>query len=63
MAHHELAKQSGMTIDDIASLIDGRSVVTAETARQLERAFGMPAQLWLNLERRFQERSALGKTR
>ena len=62
MSHRELANQCGMTIDDIAALIDGRSIVTEETAHQLERAFGMPAQLWLNLESLFQERSARVKT-
>lgn len=62
MSRLELAKQSGMTIDEVAALMDGSSIVTAETARQLERALGMPAQLWLNLESLFQERSANVKT-
>ncbi|WLI87790.1 helix-turn-helix domain-containing protein [Massilia sp. R2A-15] len=58
MSQQELAKQSGMSINEVAAIIDGRSTVTAEIARQLELALGMPAQLWINLESLFQERSA-----
>ena len=55
MKQQELAKRTGLTPKHIGSLVNGKSAITPETAIKLERAIGMPAQYWMNLESQYQE--------
>lgn len=55
MKQQELAKRTGLTPKHIGALVNGKSAITPETAIKLERAIGMPAQFWLNLESLYQE--------
>ena len=55
MIQQELAKRTGLTPKHIVSIIKGKSAITSETAIKFERALGMPADYWLNLESQYQE--------
>jgi HTH-type transcriptional regulator/antitoxin HigA len=50
MTQKQLAEQIGRPPQAISEIIRGRKAITAETALQLERAFGTPAYLWLRLQ-------------
>lgn len=54
----ELAKRTGLMSKHIGALINAKSTITPDIAIKLERAIGMPAQYWLNLESQYQEASA-----
>ena len=45
-----LARDLGVTQNRISDILRGRRGVTADTALRLERAFGVPAEFWLNLQ-------------
>ncbi len=55
MSQQELAKRTGLTPKHIVSVMKGKSSITSETAIKFERAIGMPADYWLNLESQYQE--------
>ncbi|MEJ7931475.1 HigA family addiction module antitoxin [Ramlibacter sp. AN1015] len=55
MTQHELALRTGLTPKHIVSIAKAKSAITSDTAIKLERALGMPAQYWLNLESNYQE--------
>jgi len=55
MSRAELSKRTGLTTKHLISLLNARSSITPETAIKLERALGMPAEYWLNLECIYQE--------
>ncbi|WP_347332587.1 HigA family addiction module antitoxin [Marinimicrobium locisalis] len=55
MSQTELAKRTGLTPKHLISLMKAKATITSETAIKLERALGMPAQYWLNLESNYQE--------
>lgn len=55
MTQQELAKRTGLTPKHIVSIVKAKSAITPETAIKLERAIGMPAEYWLNLESHYQE--------
>ena len=55
MKQQELAKRTGLTPKHIGALVNAKSAITPETAIKLERAIGMPAQYWMNLESHYQE--------
>ena len=55
MKQQELAKRTGLTPKHIGALVNAKSAITPETATKLERAIGMPAQYWMNLESHYQE--------
>jgi len=55
MIQQELAKRTGLTPKHIVSIMKGKSAITSETAIKFERALGMPADYWLNLESQHQE--------
>jgi addiction module HigA family antidote len=46
----ELAQRIGVSYPRLNELIHGKRGVTPDTALRLERAFGMEAQFWLNLQ-------------
>ena len=55
MSQQELARRTGLTPKHIISILQAKSTITPETAIKLERALGMPADYWLNLESHYQE--------
>jgi addiction module HigA family antidote len=55
MKQQELAKRTGLTPKHIGAIVNAKSSITPETAIKLERAIGMPAQYWMNLETQYQE--------
>lgn len=55
MSQQELSKRTGLSAKHIVSIIKGKAPITPETAIKLERAIGMPANYWLNLESNYQE--------
>jgi HTH-type transcriptional regulator/antitoxin HigA len=55
MTQQELARRTGITPKHIISILKAKSSITPETAIKLERALGMPADYWLNLESNYQE--------
>ena len=58
MTQNELSVRTGLTPKHLISIAKGQSSITSDTAVKLERALGMPAQYWLNLEMLFQETRA-----
>lgn len=55
MTQQELSKRTGLTPKHIIAIAKAKSAITPETAIKLERALGMPAEYWLNLESQYQE--------
>jgi len=55
MTQQELAKRTGLTPKHIVAIVKAKSAITPETAIKFERAMGMPADYWLNLESNYQE--------
>lgn len=55
MSQAELARRTGKPEKTISAIASGNSSITPETAIRLERVLGVPASLWLNLQRQFDE--------
>lgn len=55
MSQAELADRTGRPKKTINEIIKGKAAITPETALQLERVLGVPASVWNNLERNYQE--------
>ena len=55
MTQKELANRTGLTPKHLISILNAKSSITPETAIKFERALGMPADYWLNLECLYQE--------
>ncbi|MDO8465100.1 MAG: HigA family addiction module antitoxin [Gallionella sp.] len=55
MTQQELSKRTGLTPKHIVSIVKAKSAITPNTAIMFERALGMPAEYWLNLESLYQE--------
>ncbi len=49
----DLAKRTGLTPKTISQIINGKGPVTSETALALERALGMSAETWSNLDSQY----------
>lgn len=58
MTQVELAKRMGRPEKTISEIINGATVITSETAIQLERVLGISASFWNNLEKNYQEQKA-----
>jgi HTH-type transcriptional regulator/antitoxin HigA len=59
-----LAKLMGRPLNAINEIINGKKMITATTALQLEKAMPeIPAKFWLNLEADYQLAKAIIKTR
>lgn len=54
----ELADRMGRPEQSINDIIQGSAQLTPETALQLERIVGIPADFWMNLERNYRLRLA-----
>ena len=50
LTQKRLAEAMGRPPQAINEIVRGRKAITAETAVQLERALGIPARFWLNLQ-------------
>ena len=46
----ELADQIGRPVQTISMIVNGHKAITAETALQLQEAFGASASMWMGLE-------------
>jgi HTH-type transcriptional regulator/antitoxin HigA len=55
MTQAELAQRTGRPKKTINEIIKGKTAIIPDTAIQLERALGVPASFWNNLERNYQE--------
>jgi len=58
MSQAELATRMGRPKKTINEIIKGKAEITSETAIQLERVVGVPADFWMNLERNYRLRLA-----
>lgn len=61
MTQAELAGRTGRPRKTINEIIKGKAAITAETAIQFEMVLGVPASMWLGLERDYQETIARTK--
>jgi addiction module HigA family antidote len=50
ISQYRLARATGLSQVQVGNIIRGKRSVTAETALRLERALGMSAQTWMNLQ-------------
>ncbi|MGB3295098.1 MAG: HigA family addiction module antitoxin [Phormidesmis sp.] len=55
MSSAELAERTGRPNTTIDKIIKGKAALTSETALQLERVLGIPAQFWNNREQQYRE--------
>lgn len=60
MSQVELAVRISRPEKTISEIINGITAITPETALQFERALGVPASFWNNLEKNYQELRAKG---
>lgn len=58
MSQTELAKRTSRPEKTISEIINGLTAITPETAIQFERALGVQASFWNNLEKNYQEQKA-----
>ena len=58
MTQAELADRTGHSKKTVNEIITGEVAITAEITFQLERALGIPASFWNNLEKIYQETKA-----
>ena len=54
----ELARRTNRPVKTINEIVNGKAAITPDTAIQFELAMGIPARLWLNLERLYGETRA-----
>ena len=50
ITQYRLAKAAGLSQVQVGNIVRGRRAITAETALRLERALGVSAQTWMNLQ-------------
>lgn len=55
MSQSDLSHRTGLTPKTISGIINGKEPLSQQTALQLETVLGVPASLWNNLERQYQE--------
>ncbi len=53
MTHEELARKMDVSPKLIGDIIPGKEPITPDIATKLEGALGIPAHLWVSLERRY----------
>ncbi|HEX6977103.1 MAG TPA: HigA family addiction module antitoxin [Patescibacteria group bacterium] len=63
MSQTELSKRISRPETAISEIINGSKSLTPETAIQLERALGIPASFWNNLEKNYQELKAKSESK
>ena len=55
MSQSKLAARTGLTLKHINQIVKGNASITASTAIAFERATGVPASFWNNLEADYQD--------
>jgi addiction module HigA family antidote len=55
MSQADLAERTGRPKKTINEIIQGKAAITPETALQLEKVLGVPANFWNNLQRNYEE--------
>ena len=55
MSRYELAHIVGCPLDKLTGIFEGTQAITPDIARELEKAVGVPAQMWLELEREYRK--------
>jgi addiction module HigA family antidote len=55
MSRSDLAQRSGLSGPQIDALLSGEGALTRPLAARLEVALGVPARIWLGLERNYRE--------
>ncbi len=63
MTQSELAKRMARPVKTINEIVKAKAAITAETALQLERALGINAKFWNNLESNYREALARAQER
>jgi plasmid maintenance system antidote protein VapI len=58
MSQSDLSLRTGLTEKTISQIINGVAPISYDTALKLEAALGLPARVWNNLERNYQEAKA-----
>jgi addiction module HigA family antidote len=58
MTQAELATRTGLSTKHVNQIINGLAAITPETALLFERATGVPARIWSNLEVRYREQES-----
>ena len=58
MSQAELAQRMGRPLQMISEIVQGKKAITAETALQLERATGVPANFWNSAQRNYEAAAA-----
>ena len=53
ISHMELANRIGLSMKTVSQITNGKAPLTAETAIHLEKALGVSAQLWNNLDAKY----------
>jgi addiction module HigA family antidote len=51
ISQYRLAQATGLSQVQVGNIVRGKRGITAETALRLERALGMSAQTWMNLQK------------
>jgi addiction module HigA family antidote len=59
VSQYRLAQASGLSQVQIGNIIRGKRGISAETALRLERALGMSAQTWMNLQTLYELEKAM----
>ena len=54
MTQVELAARMGRPVQAVNEIINGKKAITAETALELEKALGVPAHVWVNLQGQYE---------
>ncbi len=54
MTQVELASRMGRPVQAINEIIKGKKAITAATALELEKALGVPAHVWVNLQAQYE---------
>ncbi len=57
LSEYRVAKDIGVPPRRINEIVKGKRSVTADTALRLERYFGWPAEVWLNLQSHYDKQS------
>lgn len=52
---HEFAVRAGYTTKHVSQLLQGKTVITEDTALRLERVLGGSAEFWLSREAKYRE--------
>lgn len=61
LSHYRVARDIGVAPRRINEIVHGKRAITADTALRLERYFPWPAQVWLNLQARYDRELAEGE--